>query len=240
MSPMPSPLVEAPNRYHPIAAPGAPTTVPFGINDRGQIVGYTADDLNQTRARGFLLPDGIDGPFMPISFPGAPKSVALGINDQGAVVGLHENPDLKPSDPGTAGQRPGPMGDVDLVTVQDITVNAAIAGQVEGLLTAAEADGLTLSGSGYRDSDRQIALRRANCGASYYAIYAMPASSCSPPTARPGTSLHERGLAIDFHCDGDLIRSRTNRCYRWLADHAASYGLHNLPSEPWHWSATGA
>ena len=42
------------------------------------------------------------------------------------------------------------------------------------------------------------AVRRANCGSSNYAIYQMPASACSPPTARPGTSMHEQGLAIDF------------------------------------------
>ena len=26
---------------------------------------------------------------------------------------------------------------------------------------------------------------------------------------------------------------------KFLADNAASYGLFNLPSEPWHWSTTG-
>jgi probable HAF family extracellular repeat protein len=236
-------------RYRTIAAPGAPTTIPFGINDGGQIVGYTADDLNQTGARGFLLSEGPDGPFTPISFPGAPKTVALGISDRGDIVGLHENPDLTPSPPatggqsgsdGTGGQPPGMLSDLELRTVRDITVNAAIADQIEGLLAAAEADGLSLTGHGHRDHARQIALRRAHCGTSYYAIYQMPASRCSPPTARPGTSMHERGEAIDFSCDGMLIRSHSNPCYRWLADHAADYGLYNLPSEAWHWSTNGS
>jgi len=231
-------------RYSVISAAGALTTVPFGINDRGQIVGYTADNLDLKGARGFLLMNGAKGPATPIHFPAAPKSVALGINDRGDIVGLYETPDTTgtpASPPQNEGSgRPGALSDLDLVTVRDITVSAVIAGQVEGLLTAAEADGLSFTGGGYRDSARQIALRRAHCGTSDYAIYQMPASQCSPPTARPGTSLHERGLAIDFSCDGELIRSRSDRCYRWLADHAASYGLYNLPSEPWHWSVDGS
>jgi probable HAF family extracellular repeat protein len=236
-------------RYSTIAAPGAPTTIPFGINDRGQIVGYTAEDLSQTGARGFLLANGVDGPFAPVNFPGAPRSVALGISDRGDIVGVHENPDLTPSppatdrqprSPGTGGEPPGRLSDLDLEAVRDITVSAAIADEVEELMAAAEADGLSLTGHGHRDHARQIALRRAHCGTSYYAIYEMPAGNCSPPTARPGTSMHERGLAIDFSCDGLLIRSHSNPCYRWLAAHAAGYGLYNLPSEAWHWSTNGS
>jgi probable HAF family extracellular repeat protein len=236
-------------RYRTVAARGVPTTIPFGINDGGQIVGYTADDLNQTRARGFLLAEGPDGPFTPVAFPGAPKTVALGISDRGDIVGLHENPDLTPSPPatggrsdssGTDGQPPDMVSDLDLESVRGITVNADIADDIEGLLAAAEADGLVLTGYGHRDHARQIALRRAHCGTSYYAIYQMPAGKCSPPTARPGTSMHERGLAIDFSCDGLLIRSRSNPCYQWLAANAASYGLYNLPSEAWHWSTNGS
>lgn len=69
----------------------------------------------------------------------------------------------------------------------------------------------------------------------------MPPSECSPPTARPGESMHERGLAIDFSCAGVLITNRDNSCYRWLADNADSYGLYELASqqEPWHWSVNG-
>ena len=156
--------------------------------------------------------NGLEGPATPINFPGAPKSVALGINDRGDIVGLYEAPANPPNTAATDEQRPGALADVDLVTVRDIIVSVVIAGQVEGLLTAAEADGINLTGSGYRDSARQIALRRAHCGTSDYAVYQMPANQCSPPTARPGMSLHERGLAIDFSCGGTLIRSRSDPC----------------------------
>ena len=55
-----------------------------------------------------------------------------------------------------------------------------------------------------------------------------------PPTAQPGTSMHERGLAIDFdNC------SRGTAAYGWLSGHAGQYGFHNLPSESWHWSVNG-
>jgi hypothetical protein len=96
-----------------------------------------------------------------------------------------------------------------------------------------------LCGGGYRSPERQIETRRNNCGTSNYAIYEMPSSQCSPPTARPGNSMHEQGLAIDLTCDGTLIGSQTSPCFQWLRDNAESYWLHNLPSEPWHWSSSG-
>lgn len=126
----------------------------------------------------------------------------------------------------------------NLVVVQGIRVDASIAPTLANLLAAAEAEGLALSGGGYRSHDEQIALRRAHCGSSEYAIYEMPADECSPPTARPGQSMHESGLAIDFTCGGRLV-ANGDRCYRWLTMNAASFGLYNLPAEPWHWSTTG-
>jgi hypothetical protein len=126
-------------------------------------------------------------------------------------------------------------GGVDLTTVRGITVHVAIAQPLEQMIGAAERDGITLTGSGYRSTQRQIELRRAHCGSSHYAVYEMPSSQCSPPTARPGASMHERGLAVDF----ENCSTRSTACYQWLAANAATYGLYNLPSEPWHWSTDG-
>jgi LAS superfamily LD-carboxypeptidase LdcB len=120
-----------------------------------------------------------------------------------------------------------------------ITVDSSLSGNLQAMLDAAAADGLYLCGGGYRDPSAQIELRRQNCGTSDYAIYEAPSSSCSPPTARPGTSNHEQGLAIDFTCDGGGTISSSSPCFAWLVDNAASYGLYNLPSEPWHWSNDG-
>ncbi len=119
--------------------------------------------------------------------------------------------------------------------VGGITVADRIAGNVQRLLAAAAADGLNLRGTGFRSPDIQIALRRQNCGTTQFDIFIKSSSLCSPPTARPGTSNHETGLAIDFrNCS-----TRATRCYRWLNENARRFGLFNFPPEPWHWSVNG-
>jgi septal ring factor EnvC (AmiA/AmiB activator) len=146
------------------------------------------------------------------------------------------------ADPAPAVILPAPGG---LATVTcpfggSITVAGSIAGNVQGLLNAAASAGVSLcASSGYRSPDAQIALRRQNCGTSNYAIYYAPPSACSPPTAIPGSSMHERGLAVDFSCNGGGAIRRGNECWNFLAAHADEYGLHNLPGEDWHWSTNG-
>jgi peptidoglycan hydrolase CwlO-like protein len=126
-----------------------------------------------------------------------------------------------------------------LATVRGITVAASLAPNLAAMLDAADADGMAFTGGGYRDPQAQIAVRRNNCGTSDYAIYEMPPSQCSPQTARPGTSMHEQGLAVDFSYNGSLITSRSSPGFRWLAANAGRFGLSNLPEEPWHWSTNG-
>ena len=117
-------------------------------------------------------------------------------------------------------------------------VSASIASNLQALLAAAQADGINFGGGGYRDPAGQIAVRRNNCGSSNYAIYEAPASSCSPPTARPGTSMHERGLAVDFTQGGSTL-TRGSSGFAWMKANAGRFGFQNLPSEPWHWSTNG-
>lgn len=123
-----------------------------------------------------------------------------------------------------------------LVAVAGIGLtNAMWADAIEDMIFDAASAGVTLAGSSYRDPAQQIALRQQHCGSSHYAVYEMPASQCSPPTAKPGRSKHEAGLAIDFsNC------ARGSDCFRWLSAHAADYGVYNLPSESWHWSIDGS
>lgn len=130
-------------------------------------------------------------------------------------------------------------GSGSIVSVRGIRIHQSIADNLAGLLSAAQSDGISLSGWGYRDSQRQIELRRQNCGTSNYAVYQMSPSACSPPTARPGASNHERGLAVDFTYGGSTIKSRSSPAFQWLRANAARYGFYNLPSEPWHWSVNG-
>ena len=126
-----------------------------------------------------------------------------------------------------------------LIWVRGFRVNAEIADETGGLVAAMEAEGFDLGGWGYRDHQAQISLRRSHCGTSPYAVWQMPASQCRPPTARPGRSNHEKGLAIDLTNSGRLITSRSNPAFQALQRIAPRFGFKNLPSEPWHWSVDG-
>ena len=110
----------------------------------------------------------------------------------------------RPSSSGrvSLGPASGNLSDVACPGGGSITVDSSMASNLAAMLDAAAADGNNLCGGGYRDPSAQIALRRANCGSSDYAIYEAPSSACSPPTAPPGTSNHEQGTAIDFTCNG--------------------------------------
>lgn len=127
--------------------------------------------------------------------------------------------------------------DQTVIVAGSIRVHPCIAPEVERMVALANQQGLNMSGDGYRDSDGQINTRRNNCGTSQYDIYEKPADECSPPTARPGSSRHERGTAVDFTCDGVTISSRSHPCFIFLGENTS---LKNLPSEPWHWSIDGS
>jgi LAS superfamily LD-carboxypeptidase LdcB len=123
----------------------------------------------------------------------------------------------------------------NIQSVRGILVNKSIANEVEAMMAAAQKDGVVLTGTGYRSTAVQINLRRQNCGTSQSDIFTKPESACKPPTAIPGTSMHEKGLAIDFwYCT-----NRSTPVYIWLADHAAAYGFKNRADESWHWSTNG-
>ena len=126
-----------------------------------------------------------------------------------------------------------------LVWVRGFEVHTQIAKAVDGLVAAMEAEGFNLGGWGYRTAREQINLRRSNCGTSEWEIWSKPSSTCRPPTARPGRSNHERGLAIDLTNNGRLIISRNSAVFQALQRLAPQFGLKNLPSEPWHWSVDG-
>lgn len=137
-----------------------------------------------------------------------------------------------------------PVGADQLVTVGGFSVHTALASQLEALLDRAVGDGVHLGGWGWRSHTRQHELRRINgCPDGWTHRTGervsdfSPSGRCRVPTARPGASQHERGLAVDFTCGGLQIAG--TRCFRWLEANAADYGFYNLASEPWHWSTTG-
>jgi hypothetical protein len=119
-----------------------------------------------------------------------------------------------------------------LVTVAGIRVDSSIADSVLSLVKGARPNLLT--GSGYRSSADQARARQVNgctCDNS--------STCCRVPTAPVGQSMHQQGLAVDFSWNGRLIRSHDSAGFRYLAANAPRVGLHNLPSEPWHWSTNG-
>ena len=49
--------------------------------------------------------------------------------------------------------------------------------------------------------------------------------------ATPGTSNHGWGKAVDVNTSAAGTA--------WLRAHAAAYGFHTIPREPWHWEFRG-
>ena len=122
----------------------------------------------------------------------------------------------------------GSLATVSCETGGSITVDSSIASNVQSLLNASP-DGLALCGWGWRSSeDQQRLWDEHHCD-----------TGCSVPTAPPGSSMHEKGLAIDFTTHGQTIQSHSDPAFQWMSANASSYGLYNLPSEPWHWSTSG-
>ena len=99
-------------------------------------------------------------------------------------------------------------------------VDASIAGNVRAMIEAARRDGVELKiTSAHRSRQEQEVL------------YQKYLNGTGNLAAKPGTSNHEGGLAIDF--------TNTPGAHAWLAKNAGRFGLKNLPGEPWHYSTTG-
>jgi len=171
------------------------------------------------------------------------EAAVLLVAPQGEVLWRVDAPEaLVPSgvQPTDCADVDGPVAEGDVVrTRSGIRVHPCLAQAVDALVDAAREDGVELGGGGWRSPDQQVALRRAHCGPTQADIYDKPASACSPSTARPGSSRHERGLAIDFTSGGRSLGAGS-AAYAWMVEHAGDYGLENLPGEPWHWSVDGS
>jgi D-alanyl-D-alanine carboxypeptidase len=123
----------------------------------------------------------------------------------------------------------------DTATVYGTTVHRNVAFSYRRMVDDAGKAGISISGGGFRTKQRQIELRKINGCPD---IWTAPSSSCRVPTAIPGRSLHEIGMAVDITSGGRSLSSKSP-AFKWLRVHADEYGFVNLPSEPWHWSITG-
>lgn len=127
-----------------------------------------------------------------------------------------------------------PLRNFDLFGIEGKQVNKLIYFQTKQLLKDARANNLPLSlTSTFRPCAEQAQLHSQNCLSD-----STPIESCTPPTERPGNSLHNYGMAVDFKCDGYPIFG-SSPCYTWMQENAPKVKLKQRPSEPWHWSLTG-
>lgn len=129
----------------------------------------------------------------------------------------------------------GPVRQFDLMDIEGHKVNKLLYFQVKSILKESRAQGLPMGlNSTFRGCAEQGSLRSSNCGGDT----SLPAEACSPPTEKPGESLHNYGMAIDFKCD-DSPTFEKSSCYTWLKANASKYKLQQRAEEPWHWSFTG-
>lgn len=111
-------------------------------------------------------------------------------------------------------------GDGSSVTRQGKPIGAHIAQKFDEMVAAAKKDGVELKiSSGLRTRAEQERL---------YAAYKNGTGNLA---AKPGTSNHESGSAVDF--------ANTPGAYNWLKKNSERFGFKNLPSEPWHYSLNG-
>lgn len=99
-------------------------------------------------------------------------------------------------------------------------VDSSIAGNVQAMIRAAKQDGVDLQIRSAHRSRREQEV-----------LYQKYLNGTGNLAAKPGSSNHESGLAIDF--------GNTPGAYAWLKKNAGRFGLKNLPSEPWHYSTNG-
>jgi LAS superfamily LD-carboxypeptidase LdcB len=135
-----------------------------------------------------------------------------------------------------------PPAPADIVVVdgfeRTVPLHRLAAEAWAALTAAARADGhaapLLLPVSGYRTVEEQAWLWEGAL-----TRYGDPEVACQW-VARPGTSTHQSGRAVDCHL-GDPIESeyvdamRRTPAWHWLVAHAETFGFYPYDTEPWHW-----
>lgn len=101
-------------------------------------------------------------------------------------------------------------------------LDARFADRLDTFISAAP--GAITVVSGFRDGAEQMALRQQNCPDPVHS----DSTECTPWTAKPGTSDHERGLAADLAYGDEATGA-------WAHANAARFGLQfDVPTEAWH------
>ena len=124
-------------------------------------------------------------------------------------------------------------------------IDSRIVGAYWDLVNAAKADGLNIFPiSGFRPHSTQVSLFNARVEQARNDGYADPEAEAARHVAKPGTSEHELGLAVDFNSVDESYFRNTAEA-KWLAAHCAEYGfvirypedkesVTGIIYEPWH------
>ena len=124
---------------------------------------------------------------------------------------------------------------LNLIEIGGVKLNTLLYLQTVQILKESRAAGSPMGiTSSFRTCTEQTSLRKLNCPDPA----SSPAESCTPATEKPGESLHNYGLAVDFKCESYPIFG-SSPCYTWLTQNAERFKLKRHASEPWHWSFTG-
>lgn len=159
------------------------------------------------------------------------------------------------------GYRNGRMPDVRLMEVEGCLLERDAAYTMSLLLEEARSQGIYLYAyECYRSLDSQTAAYERRCPIVEEEITKVDPEtgeeevvkvernrSCSgPPIARPGSSNHGWGRAVDFS-NGSRVLACSDAAFSWLRENAGRYGwVHpdwahcgRSTQEPWHWEWGG-
>lgn len=122
-------------------------------------------------------------------------------------------------------------------TTHDNTMTTTTACAFDKMASAAKKSGITITiNSGFRTIARQEYFW--NC-------YKTKSCNNGNLAARPGTSNHGRGIALDLNTNcgkqtGAQPNCHASKVYQWLKNNAHKYGFkRTVQSEPWHWEYVG-
>lgn len=141
---------------------------------------------------------------------------------------------------------------LDIIDYKNVKINSIVQEDLNNMISAAQKIGLNIyPSSGYRSVERQTRLfnnKVLRCKKQGYTNTTEAEIKAATEVARPWTSEHHSGLAIDFNGVKDDFY--TTKEYAWLIKNASDYGfilrypknkinITGVIFEPWHFRYVG-